>query len=204
MLSLFTWPQSGGNAKREVFHEISYFSTEHVTYRITQRMCHSKRKFALSYDRPIADSYWLERTPPTTPLNAAEALAVQSATGLMTLKRVKGSAYYEGRDESFTLIRHESRTTGEEAYVVTIKYRIKGGLVYGETIPSIVALLDPKKEEYAREVAFKAVNGTTPSIPSIYEGRMFIAGKNVYNSCTVDVVEKDLDREYATYRIKTC
>lgn len=161
-------------------------------------------KFALSYERPAAGSYWVERTPPTTPLNTAEALAVQSAAGLMTLQRVKGSAYYEGTDESFTIIRHEKLVSDAEAYVVTVKYRIRDGLVYGETIPLVIARHDPKKEAIAQEVAFEATHGSTPDIPALYNGRMFVAKNNAYNSCTVDVVEKDLDREYATYRIKTC
>jgi len=161
-------------------------------------------KFALSYDRPIADSFWTERNPPTPPLNAAEALAVQSAAGLMTLKRVKGSAHYEGRDGTFAIIRLEKRISGEEAYVSTVKYRIRNGFIFGETIPLVVAILDPKKEAIAQEVAFEAARGSTPDIPTIYDGRIFVARNNFYNSCTVDVVEKDLEREYTTYRIKTC
>lgn len=163
-------------------------------------------KLAVSYDLPKADSYWVERNPPTMPLNAAEALSVQSATGLMTLQRVKGSAYYEGKDESFTLIRHEQLTKGDDTYVITVKYRIRDGLVYGETIPAVVAMLDPKKESIAQVVAFEAVNGSTPDMPLIYDGRMFVAKADpIYGyRCNVEVVEKDLDREYATYRIKTC
>lgn len=46
--------------------------------------------------------------------------------------------------------------------------------------------------------------GTTPEIPDIYEGRMYIVKNFFYNSCTVDVVEKDMDREYATYRVNKC
>jgi hypothetical protein len=163
-----------------------------------------QEKFALSYDRPTPDSYWVERTPPTTALNAAEALAVQSASGLMTLKRVKGSAYYESREGNFTIIRHEKRISGEEAYVSTVKYRIRNGFIFGETIPLVVAILDPKKEAIAQQVAFEAASGSTPDIPAMYEGRIFVAKNNIYNSCTVDVVEKDLDREYTTYRVKTC
>jgi hypothetical protein len=161
-------------------------------------------KFALSYDLPIAESHWTERNPPTTPLNAAEALAVQSAAGLTTLKRVKGSAYYDGRDGTFTIVRFEKRISGEEAYVSTVKYRIRNGFIFGETIPLVVAKHDPKKEAIAQEVAFEAARGSAPEIPAIYDGRMFVARNNFYNSCTVDVVEKDLEREYATYRIKTC
>ena len=161
-------------------------------------------KFALSYDRPIAESHWTERNPPTAPLNAAEALAVQSAAGLMTLNRVKGTAHYEGREGTFTIVRLEKRIKGEEAYVSSVKYRIRNGFIFGETIPLVVAVLDPKKEAIAQEVAFEAARGTVHDIPTIYEGRIFVAKNNVYNSCTVDVVEKDLEREYTTYRIKTC
>lgn len=161
-------------------------------------------KLSLSYDMPKADSCWVERNPPTMPLNAAEALSVQSARGLMTLQRIKGSAYYEGRNDSFTLVRHEQPSAGGEAYVITVKYRIRDGLVYGETIPLVVATLDPQKEQFARKVAFETVNGTNFEIPINYDGRMFIARNNTVNRCTVEVVEKDLDREYATYRIKTC
>jgi hypothetical protein len=161
-------------------------------------------KFALSYDLPKAGTTWVERNPPTEPLNASEALAVRSATGLMTLQRVKEATYYEGQNESFSVIRHEQQSSSEEEYVITVKYRIRDGLVYGETIPFVAAKLDPKKEAIAQVVAFDAARGTTPAIPPIYEGRMFIAKDNFHNSCTVDVVEKDLDREYATYRIKTC
>ncbi|MFZ2949196.1 MAG: hypothetical protein WA003_06895 [Desulfuromonadaceae bacterium] len=161
-------------------------------------------KFALSYDQPIPESYWTERNPPTTPLSAAEALAVESAAGLMTLKRVKGTAHYEGRDGSFAIIRHEKRISGEETYVSSVKYKIRNGFIFGETTPFVVAMHDPKKEAIAQEVAFEAARGSTPDIPTIYDGRIFVAKNNIYNSCTVDVVEKDLDREYTTYRIKTC
>lgn len=161
-------------------------------------------KFALSYDRPIAEAYWTERNPPSSPLNAAEALAVQAATGLMTLKRVKGTAHYEGREGSFTIVRFEKRINGEEVYASSVKYRIRNGFIFGETIPQVVAVLDPKKEAIAQEVAFETVRGTVSDIPKIYDGRIFVAKNNEYNSCTVDVVEKDLSREYATYRIKTC
>lgn len=161
-------------------------------------------KFALSYDLPKGESVWVERNPPTGPLNADEALAVQSAAGLITLQRVKRSAYYESSDENFAVIRHEKRLSGEEVYFVAVKYRIMGGLVYGETIPSVVAKLDPKKEAIAREVAIQEENGTAPEIPDIYEGRMYIVKNFFYNSCTVDVVEKDMDREYATYRVNKC
>ena len=162
-------------------------------------------KLAVSYDLPPkADSYWVERNPPTAALNRAEVLAVQSAAGLIDLKRPSGSTYYEGHDNSFTIVRFEKMTKNDDAYVTTVKYRIRSGLIFGETIPSIVAMIDPQKEEFARQVAFEAVNGTTPAIPVIYDGRMFIAKNNTYNSCTVEVVEKDLDREYFTYRVKTC
>lgn len=163
-----------------------------------------EEKFGLSYDLPAVDSRWVERTPPTIPRDAAEDLAVQSAAGLMTLQRIKGSAYYEGQEDSFTIIRHEKRTRGDGDYLISVKYRIRDGLVYGETIPHVVAILDPKKEEFARTVAFSAANGTT--VPVIYEGRVFAVEKDpVYgNRCNIKVVEKDLEREYATYRIKTC
>jgi hypothetical protein len=161
-------------------------------------------KFAVSYDQPIADSYWMERNPPTRPLNAAEALSAKSAAGLMTLKRTSGTATYEGQNESFTLISHEHLSTGEESYVVSVKYRIRNGLIYAETVPSYVAKLDPKKEQIAQTVAINAASGNAPAIPEIYDGRMFIVQDKGVNSCTVDVVEKDLNREYATYRVKTC
>lgn len=161
-------------------------------------------KLAVSYDLPKADSYWLERNPPSEPLNAAEALAVKSAAGLMTLQRPGETAHYESQNDSFTLIRHELLPIGEESYVITVKYRIRDGLVYGATIPAYVARLDPQKEKFAQEVANKAASGNAPAIPVIYNGRMFIVKNMGINSCTVDVVEKDLDREYATYRVKTC
>lgn len=161
-------------------------------------------KLAVSYDLPKADSYWLERNPPSEPLNAAEALAVKSAKGLMTLKRPGETARYESKNESFTLVRHELQSIGEESYVITVKYRIRDGLVYGETVPAYVALLDPQKEKIAQEVAINAASGNAPAIPEIYNGRMFIVKNKGMNSCTVDVVEKDLEREYATYRVKTC
>lgn len=161
-------------------------------------------QFTVSYDPPKADAYWVERNPPTAALNDAEALAVMSATIFMSVQELKESAYYEGRDASFTLVRHEQLSLSEESYLITVKYRIRDGLVYGETIPFVVAMHDPKKEGFAKEVAFAAANGTTPAIPQMYDGRMFIAKKNLYNCCTVDVVEKDQDKEYTTYRIKTC
>jgi hypothetical protein len=161
-------------------------------------------KFAVSFDPPKADSYWVERNPPTEPLNAAEALAVKSASELMTLQLPGETAHYESQNDSFTLIRHEQPAIGEESYVITVKYRIRDGLVYGETVPAYVALLDPQKEKFAQEVANNAASGNAPSIPEIYNGRMFIVKNKGINSCTVDVVEKDLDREYATYRVKTC
>ena len=161
-------------------------------------------KFAVSFDLPKADSYWVERNPPTEPLNAAEALAVKSAAGLVTLQSPGESASYESQNDSFTLVRHEQHSIGEESYVITVKYRIRDGLVYGETIPAYVALLDPLKEKFAHEVAVNAASGNAPSIPMIYDGRMFVVKNKGMNSCTVDVVEKDLDREYATYRVKTC
>lgn len=159
-------------------------------------------KLTLSYGMPAAGECWVERTPPTVPLNAAETLAVQSASGLMTLQRVGEAAYYEGHEALYTIVRFEQAVPGEDA--TTVKYRIRNGLVYGETIPAVVTTPDPQKEEFAREVAFDAMHGTTPNIPLIYGGRMFIAQNNTINRCTVEVVEKDLDREYVTYRIKTC
>jgi hypothetical protein len=161
-------------------------------------------KFSVSFDLPKADSYWLERNPPSEPLNAAESLAVKSAAGLMTLQRPRETAHYESQNDSFTLVRHEQLSIGEESYVITVKYRIRDGLVYGETVPAYVALLDPQKEKFAQEVANNAASGNASSIPVIYNGRMFIVKNKGMNSCTVDVVEKDLDREYATYRVKTC
>ena len=158
----------------------------------------------MSYDLPKAETTWVVRNPPTEPLNSDEILAVRSAAELMTLKQAGEAAYYEGRSDSFTVIRHEQLPTSEEMYVVTVKYRIINGLVYGETIPLIATMLDPKKEIYAREIAFKAVNGTSAVIPVHYDGRAFVASINISNSCIVDVVERDLDRVYATYRIKTC
>lgn len=165
-----------------------------------------KESFTLSFDAPTATAFWVERDPPTEPLNAAEALAVQSAAGLMTLQRIKGSAYYEGEEDYFSIIRHEQRSAGGETYVISVRYRIRDGLVYGETVPHIVAVLDPKKEEFARGVAFSVINGTPFIIPVIYEGRVFVPGKGpMYgDQCIIDVVEKDLEREYATYRIRTC
>ncbi len=165
-----------------------------------------KEKFTLSFDVPTVSDFWVERSPPTEPLNAAEALAVESAAGLMTLQRIKGTAYFEGREESYSIIRHEQRTAGNEAYVISEKYRIKDGLIYGKTIPHVVAILDPKKEEFAKDVAFSVVNGTFSNTSEIYEGRVFVPRIDpVYgNQCAIDVVEKDLDREYATYHIKTC
>jgi len=163
-----------------------------------------QEKLSLSYDLPKADSYWVERNPPTRPLNAAEALAVQSATGLMTLQRPRATAYFESQDKSFTLIRHEQMNTVQEASVITVKYRIRDGLVYGETIPAYAVKLDPEKERFAQEVAIEVVNGRSPAIPMSYNGRMFIVKNNIVNSCTVDVVERDLDRDYATYRVKGC
>lgn len=161
-----------------------------------------KEKLTVSYDLPKADSYWVERNPPTEALNAAEALAVQTAAGLMTLQHSRGTAYYEGQDDSFTLIRHEQQS--EESYVITVKYRIRNSLVYAETVPAYVAQHDQKKVLIAQEVATEAINGRSPAIPTIYNGRMFVVKKSNMNSCTVDVVEKDLDREYATYRVKAC
>lgn len=161
-------------------------------------------KLSVSYDHPKADSYWVERNPPTRPLNAAEALAVKSATGLMTIKRGKNAAYYETQENSFTLIRHEQAKTGDDASVITVKYRISHGLIYGETIPAFAVKLDPEKTRIAQEVAIDAENGKSPVIPTLYNGRIFVVKNNFYNSCTYDVVEKDLDREYATYRVKGC
>lgn len=158
----------------------------------------------LSYDLPKAETTWVVRNPPTEPLNSDEILAVRSAAEHMTLKQDGEAAYYEGRSDSFTVIRHEQLPTSEEVYVVTVKYRIMNGLVHGETIPLVATAFDPKKEIYAREIAFKAMNGVRDDIPVLYDGRIFAASSNSTNSCTVDVVEKDLDRVYATYRIKTC
>ena len=165
-----------------------------------------EEKFSLSFDEPAVDAFWVERTPPTEPLNSAEALAVQSAAGLMTLQRIKGSAYYEGQEESYSIIRHEQRTTGEEVHAISVKYRIRDGLVYGETIPHVVAIPDPKKEDFARSVALGVANGTPSAIPDIYEGRVFVprTDSTYGKQCVIDVVEKDLEREFATYRIKTC
>ncbi len=161
-------------------------------------------KFALSYDLPKAETQWVERNPPTRALNVDEALAVQSAAGLMTLHRVKLSAYYESSSEDFTIIRNERRIKGEEVNFVAVKYRISHGLVYGETLPVVVVKLDPKKEAIAREVAIQEENGTAPEVPDMYDGRMFVVKNFLYNSCMVDVVEKDQDREYATYRVNKC
>ena len=158
----------------------------------------------LSYDLPKAETTWVARNPPTEPLSSEEILAVRSAAALMTLKQDGEAAYYEGQNDSFTVIRHEQLPTREESYVVTVKYRIMNGLVYGETIPLVATVLDPQKEIYAREIALKAMNGTRDDIPVLYDGRVFVASSNSTNSCTVDVVERDLDRVYATYRIKTC
>ena len=161
-------------------------------------------KLAVSYDMPIAESYWMERNPPSAPANAAEELAARSAAGLMTLRNSGETAYYEGQNDSFTLIRHEQQSTGEESYMISVKYKIRDGLVYGETVPSYVAMLDPEKEQIAQQVARESMNRERSAIPSIYNGRMFVAKQNFYNSCTVDVVEKDHEREYATYRVKAC
>lgn len=159
----------------------------------------------LSYDLPTAGTTWIERNPPTEPLNSTEILAAQSAAGLRA-EGNKETAYYEGKDGSFTLIRHERITTGDEPYVTTIRYRIMDGQIFGETNPTVVVLLDPKKEQIAHEVAINAVNGIIPEIPMLYSGRMFIAKMDSSSSisCRVDVVEKDLNREYVTYHIKTC
>lgn len=161
-------------------------------------------KIKVSYDLPKADSYWVERNPPTAPLNAAESLAVKSAAGLMTLQLPKESASYEGHDASFTLVRHEQQSMGEESHLISVKYRIRNGLVYGETVPAYVARHDQQKEQIAQEVARKSINGREGAIPTVYNGRMFVVKKGSLNSCTIDVVEKDLNREYATYRVKAC
>lgn len=161
-------------------------------------------KLAVSYDLPKADSYWVARNPPSEPLNAAELLAVKSAAALMTVQAPGESASYEGQNDSFTLIRHEQKNAGDESSVVTVKYRIRNGLVYGETIPSYAVLLDHAKEQIAQTVAIEAMSGRSPAVPPMYNGRMFIVKRSSMNSCTVDVVEKDLDREYATYRVKAC
>jgi len=161
-------------------------------------------KLAVSYDRPVAESYWMERNPPSAPANAAEELAVKSAAGLMTVRNSSEAAYYEGQNNSFALIRHEQQSSGDESSMISVKYRIRDGLVYGESVPSYVTLLDPQKEQIAQQVAREAMNGSRSAVPSIYNGRMFVVKNNSYNSCTVDVVEKDLEREYATYRVKAC
>lgn len=158
----------------------------------------------LSYDLPKAETTWVVRNPPTEPLNSDEILAARSAAELMTVKLDGEAAYYEGQNDTFAVIRYEQLPTREEPYVVTVKYRIMNGLVYGETIPLVATVLDPQKEIYAREIALRAMNGTSDAIPVHYDGRAFVASINISNSCIVDVVEKDLDRVYATYRIKTC
>lgn len=160
----------------------------------------------LSYDLPTANTYWIERTPPTEPLNEAESLAAKSASGLMTLHRDKESTYYDGQDGGFTIIRHENITTGEEVYLISVKYRFRDGLIYGETIPFVIASHDPEKEEFARSVALSWENGSSSNIPVIYGDRFFvIKDDQIYGrKCNIDVVEKDLTREYATYHIKTC
>ncbi len=164
-----------------------------------------KEKLALSYDLPVAGSYWVERTIPTEPLNAAETLAVRSAVELTTIRELDQSAVYESKDGNIAVIRYEQQTTGDELYITTVKYRIMNGLVYGESTPIVIAVHDPKKEEFAHEVAFNAIKGINPDIPPSYEGRMFIIRNMVNsNSCRVDVVEKDLDREYVTYHVRTC
>ena len=139
MLSMFVRSQSSGYANRECLMR-SIILAQGILLTVLLSGCATlNEKFALSYDRPIADSYWVERNPPTEPLNSAEAFAAQSATGLMTLQRPMETAIYESQDESFSLVRHEQLTIGEEAYVTTVKYKIRNGLVYGETIPAVIA-----------------------------------------------------------------
>lgn len=163
-------------------------------------------KLTVSYDLPTAQTTWIERNPPTAPLNEAEILAVQSAAKHMTLTQPGASATYESTDESFTRVRHEETTSGDESFLVTVTYKIRDGLVYGETIPSAKAILDPEKEAIAQEVAFNAVKGASAEIPVVYQGRFFIAKKDpIYGfRCNVDVIEKDLEKEYTVYHIKTC
>jgi hypothetical protein len=139
------------------------------------------------------------------PLNAAESLAVKSAAGLMTLKRAHETAYYEGQDDSYILVRYEQQSMAEEqTSLISVTYRIREGRIYGETVPAYAVQNDRQKEQIALEVAREAVQGRSSSIPAIYNGRMFVVKQRGINSCTVDVVEKDLNREYATYRVKAC
>lgn len=160
--------------------------------------------FKLSYDLPINEMRWIERTPPTSPLNLAEALAVESAGKYATIKSPGATAYYESKKDFFAIITYERLYMAEETLITTVKYRIRNGLVYGETIPISTTKQDTRKEAIAREVALNSLNGSSDYIPKLYDGRVFIAKSTPYNTCTVDVVEKDMDREYVTYRIKTC
>lgn len=107
------------------------------------------------------------------------------------------------RKDAFDIVTvEETPESAAEVFYAVSSFRIRNGMIWGDTNLKYVAKPNRDSEQIAREIAKDYLLGRVSDIPVIFNGRAYVV--NYDGTCLLTVVEKDAVTVHFTYRYSRC